>query len=424
MAEIEKAKRMERGLFKRNGSWSIDISYRDSKTGLRKRVRKAIGTNKELARNELADIRARISKGTYLPENKVTEKITFRDFSQQYLSRHARINNRSYDDVVDKLNLLNRYFGNLYLSEITREVVENYRIERIKEIKGSTINRHTALIRSCFQRAIEWGIFYGQNPASGFKKFQESPKLRFLSIEELERLYSKCHGELLAFVKFAVNTGMRRGEILALTWNDVDINTGWIYIRTSKSGKPREVPMNENVRDVLLSLRKLPDKPNIFSSPHRGAFEQAVKRACLKGVSLHTLRHTFASHLAMSSVDIMTVSKLLGHSEISMTMRYAHLSQSHAKHAVDVLNHKLDVKDESCGTFMAQNDFSENDEKDGKIVTALFSRGNDFSRGGGIGRRAGLRILYRKVWEFNSPPRQFSRNLLVLFQSKHRSADN
>lgn len=144
-------------------------------------------------------------------------------------------------------------------------------------------------------------------------------RLRFLSKDEIGRLYASCQGELLAFVTFALNTGCRRGEMLALTWQDIDIQRGQIHIRDSKSGKGRVIPMNETVKNLILSLKKQPDSPNIFSSYHREAFDAALVKAKIDDASLHSLRHTFASHLVMSGVDLVAVSRLLGHASIQMT---------------------------------------------------------------------------------------------------------
>ena len=98
-----------------------------------------------------------------------------------------------------------------------------------------------------------------------------------------------------------------------LTWQDVDLEQGKIHIRNSKSGKGRSIPMNKTVREAVLSLRKQPDRPQIFSSWRcelRRQFEQALRRANIKGASFHTLRHSFASHAVMRGIDMVTVSRL------------------------------------------------------------------------------------------------------------------
>jgi len=137
----------------------------------------------------------------------------------------------------------------------------------------------------------------------------------------------------------ALYTGMRKGEILKLTWKDIDFNRRVVYVRDSKNGQAREIPMADEVSDTLAELPVTTgfvftrrDGSNVTSM--RTAFENAVRRAKLEDFSFHDLRHTFASHLVMSGVDLLTVKELLGHKTITMTLRYAHLSASHKQKAV------------------------------------------------------------------------------------------
>ena len=160
--------------------------------------------------------------------------------------------------------------------------------------------------------------------------------------------------------------------MLALTWQDIDIERRQIHIRDSKSGRGRVIPMNETIRNLILSLKKLPDSPNIFSSYHREAFAAALKRAEINDASMHTLRHTFASHLVMSGVDLVTVSKLLGHAAIQMTMRYSHLSPERQAKAVGVLDGAFEFERKKIDTKWSQTDISRNRTKIKEAVTARY----------------------------------------------------
>ncbi len=320
------------GVFLKNGAWWID--YRVN--GRRKRQK--IGPNKRLAERVLAKRQVEIAEGKFLDVIK-DEKIKFKDFANTYIKNHAKINKKSWESDVHRLKPLIVAFGDKYLFQITTIDIEKFKSQRLEKVSPASVNREIACVKCMFNKAIRWGLFHRISPAKAVCKFKEhNQRLRFLSTEELSRLYDQCSGELLALVKVAVYTGMRRGEILSLTWNDVDISRQLIYIRDSKSGRGRVVPMNETVQNVFLSLKKLPDRPNIFGCKHREGFEGALKRAQIKDTSFHTLRHTFASHLTMAGVDILTVSKLLGHSDIKMTMRYAHLSPDYMANAVRVMD--------------------------------------------------------------------------------------
>jgi len=142
----------------------------------------------------------------------------------------------------------------------------------------------------------------------------------------------------------ALNTGMRKEEILNLRWEDLDFRSRIIYTLDTKNNKRREIAMNDIVYRTLLAIRKIPDSPWVFCKKNgerygnvRKAFEGAKKRAGIVDFRFHDLRHTFASHLVMAGVDLKTVQELLGHKSFEMTLRYAHLSPDHKKVALDVL---------------------------------------------------------------------------------------
>ena len=133
--------------------------------------------------------------------------------------------------------------------------------------------------------------------------------------------------------------------------------------------------IKKRVREVVLSLRKQPDRPQIFSSWRyelRRQFEQALRRANIKGASFHTLRHTFASHAVMRGIDIVTVSRLLGHSTIQMTMRYAKIGRDHAEKAILALDDVIGSGKEHV-TNKPQIDSSEMPSSTKEVVTNLFN---------------------------------------------------
>ena len=150
---------------------------------------------------------------------------------------------------------------------------------------------------------------------------------------------------MLNIVKVAVHTGLRKGEILGLTWKDIDVNRKLIYIRRSgkdsystKSNKNRVVPMNDIVRGVFLSILKQPNSEYTFNNDHRNTFLAAVKAAKIVDFKFHDLRHTFASYLVMAGVPLNTIRELLGHSTINMVLRYSHLAPDHKFGSVEKLS--------------------------------------------------------------------------------------
>ncbi len=159
-------------------------------------------------------------------------------------------------------------------------------------------------------------------------------------------MLSGCSDDFRPFIETALHTGMRRSELFNLRWDDVNLRNRLIHVRDSKSGKPREIPIDDTLAATLRVLPSRFGKGYVFPSPATGGrlttvqrqFRNAVKTAEIENVRLHDLRHTFASHLVMNGVDIETVAELLGHASIVMTQRYAHLSPHHKTRAVKVLD--------------------------------------------------------------------------------------
>lgn len=181
------------------------------------------------------------------------------------------------------------------------------------------------------------------NPARTVKLFKEPlGRLRYLLPEERELLLQECSGMLRTIVITALETGMRKGEIQNLTWKDVDFKRRTITLTQTKNAEIRTIPISDTLLPVLQRLYVERRGPRVFSKPDGGpygnwrrSFESACNRAGIEDFRFHDLRHTFASYLVMSGVDIRTVQELMGHKDIKMTMRYSHLSKAHLLEAVN-----------------------------------------------------------------------------------------
>jgi integrase len=177
---------------------------------------------------------------------------------------------------------------------------------------------------------------------------ENNRRLRYLAKEECQKLVNLCGNHLRPIVITALNTGMRRGEILGLKWDNVDLKHGFILLDKTKNGDRREIPINETLRQTFKSIERRLEVPYVFFNPLtdpivpygdiKNAFNRACRKAGIKDFHFHDLRHTFASHLVMAGIDITTVKELLGHKTLTMTLRYAHLAPSHKVKAVDVLD--------------------------------------------------------------------------------------
>jgi len=269
-----------------------------------------------------------------------TEIPTLNDFSNEYIVYARDIKKkRSWTRDQELLNNLCKYLGNKKLSEINSIDLEEYKAIRLKEVKPATINRALSCLRHLFNLAIKWKKHFGVNPLSQIDFFEENNRIeRILTFDEEEKLIANCPGYIKSIILFALNTAMRKGEILTLTWNNIDLVNRLMTIEAtnSKSKKKKRIFINSIVHRILLE-QKMKNNGHIFvfSGPNgnpiktlRTVFENSCKRAGILGFRFHDLRHTAATRMIESGANIVAVSKILGHSTLNMTMRYAHPDDS------------------------------------------------------------------------------------------------
>ena len=333
-------------IYKKGGSWYIDYYVHG------RRMREKIGTSKKLARITLEKRRVEIAENRFL-DIKKEKKIKFSVLAETFLNEYSKPNNRSYRKDKSFVKILTEFFGDRYLPEIDSLLIEGYKAERLKTIKPASVNRELDVLKSIFNRAIEWNML-SDNPAKNVKKFSvDDKRIRYLSIEEINRLIRVCSGSLYGIVILALNTGMRKSEILQLKWENVDFTSGVIYIPSSLSKNKchGEIPMNGVVIKTLEELKKnATNNPYVFynkkGSPMTDvikSFTTALNKANIKDFRFHDLRHTFCSQLVNSGVDIYTVMALARHKSIKMTMRYAHLTPNQKRVAVEIIGSKMDT---------------------------------------------------------------------------------
>ena len=331
-------------VYLKNGNWFIDYRLPNGR-----RKREKVGTSKRLAENVLRKRKLAIAEGRFLDVKK-SEKIRFKEFSQTFLELYSKPNKKSWITDFYNLKLLKSYFADNYLYQITPKHIEEFKAQRIKEVSAATVNRELAILKTALSKAVEWGKIE-DNPAKNIKFLKENNKrLRYLEKEEIRRLIDNCPKRIKAIVIVAINTGMRRGEILKLKWHDIDFKQNIIHVLDTKNGESREAYMNTTVRKALIGTLKHLDSPYIFSKKDgkrlkdiRKPFFTALKKASIIDFRFHDLRHTFASQLIMAGIDLKTVQELMGHRDIRMTLRYSHLSADHKRRAVEVFDNKMDT---------------------------------------------------------------------------------
>ena len=327
----------ERNLKLIDGKWYIDFTFN------KKRIRQFGGYTKEQARNTLAKMR--IEKlDERLGFKKLRQPdVDFVEFAREFIEIYSKQNKKSWERDEFSLISLSPFFKGKTIQDIGPEFVERYKAKRKTEVSPATVNRDLAFLKTMFNKAVEWGRLES-SPVANVKKFKEpSYKERILNASEMVKLLDAANNHLKPIILLALNSGMRRGEILSLKWENVDLSKRYIHIEDSKSGKSRDVPMNGLVVEALSAIPQ--NSGYVFPSPRTGgpiediktAFKTACKKAEVKGLRFHDLRHTAATRMVETGTNLAAVSKILGHSSIQMTMRYAHPTPENMRLAVEKL---------------------------------------------------------------------------------------
>lgn len=346
---------------RKDDKWIIDFTFKN------RRIRKVLGYSKRKAEEIMIRIKDDILDGSYGLKKQKKEEILFEKFAKEYFEEYSKLNKRAWRRDQSSLKHLIPFFKGKTLSGIPPDLIEKYKAKRRTQkgragqnIMDSTINRELALLKAIFNKAIEWGKIEN-SPAKRVKLFRiKNTKERILTDEEMKRLIKTSEESssqhIKMFLTIALNTGMRMSEILTLRWENVFLSRGYILIEDSKSGKSRKVPLNRVVIEAIKNIDRSSEylffnermKKRLGSI--RRSFEIACRRADITGLRIHDLRHTAATKMIEAGIDLVTVSKILGHSKIDMTMRYCHPTPENMQRAIDELGkifeksrHKVDT---------------------------------------------------------------------------------
>jgi len=324
-------------VYKRGENWYIDFTFKGQ------RIRKSIGPSRKGAEAVIAKKKAEIAENKFLDVRKEPDPVKFHEFAKEYL-QWAKANKKesTYDGDILRMRHLDEEFEEKAIQEITTWDIEKWKAKRKEKVQAVTVNRELALIKHLFSRAVEWGKIK-ESPAKKVKflKLKGSDRrVKFLMPDEVQMLISNCSDSIKPVVIVALNTGLRRSELLGLRWEQVDFERGIITIIDSKNSDRRDIPMNKTVKDNLKEMERI--GPNVFDgitpSIIKYGFNNVRIKAGRPDLRFHDLRHCFASGLVMEGVDLNTVRELLGHRDLKMTLRYAHLAPSHKTKAVNVLD--------------------------------------------------------------------------------------
>jgi integrase len=264
------------------------------------------------------------------------------------------------------------FFGMSRLREITPMQIERFKQHRVKtqtkrgkDRKPGTVNRDLGTLSRILSMAQDNSLIV-ENPAKRVRRLRDdNERIRYLTLDEQERLLAVMIGRYANSIKpifiFAVNTGMRRGEILNLGWSDISWERNVIVVRKTKSGRDRSVPINSAVAEVLKARLQLISSGKVFSiSPKTlsSAFTTLARRAGIENLRLHDLRHTFATRLSDAGIDPFTIADILGHRDLNITKRYTHVLESNRQRAVAALTayRTSPLSQSVCGNNHCHND--------------------------------------------------------------------
>lgn len=366
-------------VYENNGHWYMRGSVRN------KRYNRAIpeATNKKEAEKYLTIFLAELLQGKLnLAENIGCKP--FIEIVDIYL-KYAETNLNSVDTATRIAKRFRNTWKNKQIIEITPKLIEQYKENRlktkcgIKKINGikvpkfvsnSTVNREIGVLSKIFSLAIANG-YTNANPVRDVKKLRVTNKLeRHLSVEEEKRMYQVCdddfsftdlpfeeqeklsrkhngeHAYLKPILIMALNTAMRKSEILNMTWDCVDFDKNEISALNTKNGKKNTIPMSSKLRETLLKMYIIKgNNKYIFTNPYTGtkyndikkSFKTVCKLANVEHLRFHDLRHTGATRMVAAGVPIPVVKQILNHANIQTTMRYAHTMREQEISAVEAL---------------------------------------------------------------------------------------
>jgi integrase len=348
---------MAKGIYERkgkNGDITYYIRYQFHGADIKERIgKKSLGCTKEWAKDALKARLGEIAQGRFNLE-KTRKPVPFSRLAERYREYGAGTK-RAWAEEKYRLESFAELFGETPLSQITTWQIEKWKAERRNKVKPGTVNRELTVIKHMFRKAIEWGMTT-TNPATAVKRLPvNDQRTRFLTEAEIQNLLLACEKEitspwLLSLVTLALNTGMRQGELLNLKWDGVNFERGVISVLQPKTMRWKTIAMNEATREALNWLNEhrygdylfmWPWEDRIGRTTAYDAFKEVCSAAGIKDFRFHDLRHTFASHLVMAGVDLVTVKDLMGHVGINMTVRYSHLAPEHKAEAVAKLGDRF-----------------------------------------------------------------------------------
>lgn len=336
-------------IYLRGKSYYYDFVYKHQRyTG-------CIGpVSKTVAKEEEARKKAEVIEGR-LNLAKARKSPRFEAFAKEYLE-WCRTNKKPTTCTRNALiiNHLIVFFGSKKLDEVSSWLIEKYKKERKEAgLYPGSVNLELSLLKALLRKAMLWGKL-AADPTRDVQPLKVvARKTRFLSEEEEARILAVCSPTLRHMIQAGLLTGFRRQELVTLRPESVDLQRGTVSVEAcySKNSESRTLPMGPRLSALMQeALAARGSAPAVFVTEKGEAwnmnsfcsvFRKACQQAGVGSLGPHVLRHTFASRLVMAGVDLRTVQELMGHKDIKMTLKYAHLSPDHKRNAMATLESRF-----------------------------------------------------------------------------------
>ena len=274
-------------------------------------------------------IEIEIDRGTFI-NTSYAQKTLFKDLIHQYIKEVIPTLRGAHEDTYRLRKMMRNPIGELNLTELTPNRIANYRDERLKEIKPNTVIRELTYISSMINHARrEWGLGIINPVAQIRKPSQPQGRERVLNDVEMDRILREVE-KLNPFMKplceFALETAMRRGELLSLNWTNIDFIKRTAYLKMTKNGSSRFVPLSTEAINILnrmprdINGKVFPLKANTVSM----GFIKAVRRSKVEDFHFHDLRHMALTKLSNKFTNVLELAAISGHKELKMLQRYVH----------------------------------------------------------------------------------------------------
>jgi integrase len=267
---------------------------------------------------------------------------TLGDLFAHWIEMHAKVHKRTWQEDERQYNVFLKQWAGRKLSSITKQDIQGLHARVGRDNGRYAANRLLALVRAAFNKAADIG-WTGANPTAGIKKFKEQSRDRFLQVDELPRFFRALQHESDLFRDFLL-TGARRSNVQSMAWADIDFHSAVWRIPETKSGHPVLVPLVRPAIGVLRARREASDdSPWVFSTRSRighltepkTAWRRVCDRAEIDGLTIHDLRRSMGSYLAITGASLPVIGKMLGHTQPSTTAVYSRLSLDPVRASVD-----------------------------------------------------------------------------------------